>query len=232
MDSKYGEKIHLDQDLRPWNIRRRMWNLDFQKFGLPESISLAVETGTCRGNGAKALARRFPKVVSIELSRALHEKAKARLAEEGFRNVELIQGSSPELLPRILQNFPKAPVFFFLDAHWSGDSTVNWSESNWQGYGVDTAHCGSLFPSSQEQVPLLEELEAIVEHCIGPAFILIDDMKNIPAEGAGLKNNSFQGEDWSHLSMDAILERVAPRLVSFRMLKEPEQLLLVLKEQK
>ncbi|MGZ3693428.1 MAG: hypothetical protein ACXWQO_04505 [Bdellovibrionota bacterium] len=107
---------------------------------------------------------------------------------------------------------------------------MNWAESEWKGYGLETAHLGEgALPAAAEQCPLLEELEAIATHCRGPAIVLIDDVKNLPLCGPGLKNRGFPGEDWSHLSREALLKIVDYRLASSKVLVDPEQLLLHLK---
>lgn len=208
-----------------------MWNLDFAKL---ESLvtfplgTLAIETGTFRGRGAEFLAGKFEKVITIELSEVLHREAKARLAP--LPRVECLQGNSAQVLERILPTLDRnRTLFFFLDAHWSGDRTVDWESSGWKGYGRDTAHLGKgPLPSGPEQVPLLEELGAIARLWPGPAHILIDDTKNIPPEGPGRKSFAFQGEDWSHLSRKSVLAAAGPRLIHSHFLKNPEQYFLEL----
>jgi hypothetical protein len=193
---------------------------------LPGSLGkVAIETGTCKGYGAKALAESFPRVITIELSEALYREARERLAP--FPQVVCLQGNSADLLPKILQGLGSEPAFFFLDAHWSGDRTVKWEESKWKGYGLDTAHLGKAgaAPTGPEQCPLLAELTAIVGHCRGPACVLIDDVKNV-----GQRNQGFPGEDWSHLSKESLLAVVGNRLGEFLELDKPAQWFLRLAE--
>ncbi len=210
-----------------------MWNLRLGKLPtFPTKPRIAIETGTCRGNGARLLARHFDRVVTIELSRSLHDQACERLRASGISNVKLLQGDSATLLPAVLDTIdPNEAVFFFLDAHWSGDSTVEWSRSRWQGYGLDTAHLGQPgdTPTAHEQCPLDQELEIITRHCRGPAYVLIDDMKNIPLQGPGLKDCEFPGEDWSHLSREHLMSIVQPRLEGLTELSEPTQWYLTLR---
>lgn len=180
---------------------------------------LAIETGTCRGHGAAALAKSFPRVITIELSEELHLRAKERLAPLG--NVDCVRGSSAEILSELLPSLPPAQTtFFFLDAHWSGDRTVRWRESKWKGYGHDTAHLGApgAAPSAPEQCPLAAELLAITKHCRGAALVLIDDVANIGRRDAG-----FPGEDWTHLSRESLLAIPGDRLLSFQELERPAQ---------
>lgn len=191
--------------------------------------AIAIETGTFQGRGARYLSERFARVITIELSEDLHRDAAASLA--GVAHVECVQGNSAEQLSRILPTLPAdQPVFLFLDAHWSGDHTVDWANSGWKGYRRDTAHLSSgNRPSGPEQCPLLEELQAIMKHCRGPAYVLIDDTRNIPAEGSGKKDFAFQGEDWSHLSRQAVLDIVKTRMQKLELLKNPEQYFISLR---
>jgi hypothetical protein len=211
-----------------------LWNLDLGRISalLPEGLGeLAVESGTCRGNGARALAKRFERVITVELSAELHVLARQRFEREGLKQVEAVRGSSASVLEKMLPALasPK-PIFFFLDAHWSGDHSVDWSTSSWKGYGLDTAHLGGegRLPSSREQCPLEEELAVIMKHWAGAAHILIDDVGNIPREGM-LASPRFAGENWSHLSRERLLGLVGARLERIYELHDPEQWLLVLK---
>lgn len=211
-----------------------MWNLDLARVRAKVAGplgGLAVETGTCRGNGARLLAKEFAKVVTIELSEELHGKARQRFEKEGLAHVTALHGSSPGLIPGIVRGVPaEETVFFYLDAHWSGDRTVDWSQNRWKGYGLDTAHLGKgNQPSGPEQVPLLDELRAIHDHCRARAVVLIDDMDKVPLDGRpGGVNLGFPGEDWSHLSREAVLAVVGERLAGIHFLEKPVQWLLEL----
>lgn len=215
-----------------------MWHLDLKKIaaaaGTASLGTVAIETGTCRGNGTRALARAFPRVITIELSESLHRESRARLGAEGLHNIEFLLGNSATLLPEVLASLPESEaVFFFLDAHWSGDASVNWAAARWKGYGFATAHLGSAEgpPSGPEQCPLAEEFLAITQHCRGPAFVLVDDAKNLPADGPGAKDLEFPGEDWSHLSRQALREILGTRLAAEQDLTDPNQWLLRLRPQ-
>jgi hypothetical protein len=193
---------------------------------VPDSLgAVAIETGTRQGHGAKALAGFFSRVITIELSEALHLESRGRLAS--FPQVECLLGNSAELLPQLLGSLGNTPVFFFLDAHWSGDAGVNWAESAWKGYGQDTAHLGAggSPPTGPEQCPLALELAAIVRHCRGPASILIDDVDNI-----GQRNRGFPGEDWTHLSRQSLFALSGARTREFLEFEKPAQWFLRLGE--
>jgi hypothetical protein len=212
-----------------------MWNLNFTKLAsiIPNLGTAAIETGTCRGNGTRTLAQHFPRVITIELSEELSREAKKRLSGSEFSHVEFIAGDSSAELRKALNALQaEKSIFIFLDAHWSGDQSVAWEKDGWQGYGLDTAHRGAgTSPSGPEQCPLAEELAIIAKHWPGRAHVLIDDTKNIPLSGPGLKSGTFPGEDWSHLSRERLLSIVNIRLEQFYELEGPQQWLLVLSPQ-
>ncbi len=187
---------------------------------LPADLgSLAIETGTCRGHGARSLARHFPRVITIELSEELFLRSREALRDSP--NVECVRGSSAQVLANVLPSLPSSlGTFFFLDAHWSGDRTVNWAASKWKGYGHDTAHLGAAgaVPSSREQCPLVEELVLITSLHRGPACVLIDDIRNV-----GKRDSGFPGEDWTHVSKESLVDIVKPRLLELRELERPHQ---------
>lgn len=210
-----------------------MWHINLDRvkeaLGVSSLGSAAIETGTLRGTGTLALAREFPRVFTMELSEEIYRRAEQRLRSN--KAIRCLRGNSADLLPEVLAEVANEPrVFFFLDAHWSGDASVNWESARWKGYGFDTAHLGKsgAAPSGPEQCPLAEELTAIATHCRGEAIILIDDTKNLPEEGAGRKHLEFPGEDWSHLSRAYLRAAVGGRLVREHNFADPAQWLLVL----
>jgi hypothetical protein len=211
-----------------------MWHLNLEKvrsaLGPGATLgNVAIETGTLRGAGTLALARVFPRVITMELSEEIHRRAERRLRSN--KAIRCLKGNSAALLPSILEELAGEPaVFFFLDAHWSGDASVNWENARWKGYGFDTAHLGAngAAPSGPEQCPLADELKAISAHCRGQAIILIDDAKNLPEIGPGRRGVEFPEEDWSHLSRASLRGLIGPRLKKEFTLKDPEQWLLCL----
>jgi predicted O-methyltransferase YrrM len=99
------------------------------------ALGRAVESGTFKGVTARKLARKFPQVVTIELSPELHAKAADRLAS--LRNVTCLQGHSVDVLPQ-LDEIPQGTLYF-LDGHFSAGPTAG----------------------QAEQCPVLREIEAI-----------------------------------------------------------------------
>lgn len=81
-----------------------------------DDYSTLVETGTFNGDLIAACHGSFKKIVSIELSDELHEKAKQRFSDQD--NVELLHGDSGVLLKVVVQRLAE-PALFWLDAHYS-----------------------------------------------------------------------------------------------------------------
>ena len=183
--------------------------------GRYRGISTIVETGTCRGVGTEVMAQKFERVYTIELDETLHGETKARLTAAGYDNITFVQGDSGERLRELVAEIHE-PCVFFLDAHWSGDSTVDWEHSRWKGYRFDTAHKGSsATPSSREQVPLDREFEIIANEFPHRCVLYIDDLDKFDADGHGLTDAAFTGEDWSHLHLARLREILGERLDSW-----------------
>ena len=199
------------------------FNWEETKKRITPEYKAAVETGTLRGESTAIMAEFFSVVHTIELNEKLF-----KLAEHKFRSVPHVKchfGNSGELLSSIIREIT-TPAVFFLDAHWSGDATVNWRASAWKGYGTDTAYIGnSLTPQAQN--PLLEEIASILAlpyQCL----ICIDDLKNFGKDGKGLRDVSFQGEDWGHLSLDDVKATLGDRVNFWETTRQ--QLFISLKE--
>lgn len=194
---------------------------DFQK------IQVMVETGTFLGRGARTASKYVREVHTIEISNEIYKDISERLQSEGYHNITVYHGNSVDILPKLIPQI-KELCLFFLDAHWSGDQTVDWDGSLWKGYGRDTGHAGvnTLTPSSKEQVPLLEEFLIITEQFPHKCVLYIDDMDKFDAQGKGLKNKAFQGEDWSNLTVNKLLEALGERLYAQHNLRNQWVLLL------
>lgn len=166
-----------------------------------QSIETVVETGTFKGDSTRVMAKHFKKVFTIELDENLYKSTKSQVLSEGFENIEFIFGDSGEKIEELTKELTD-PAIFFLDAHWSGDKSVDWQKSEWDGYGVNTAHLGeSDKPSGEEQVPLNREMRAIADNFESYAVIYIDDLKNFDFWGKGKKDRAFKGEDYSHIDL-------------------------------
>ena len=185
------------------------------------------ETGTNVGYSTQIMARFFETVETIEISSDLSAIAVERLSSMGIKNVEYHVGDSAKVL-KVLLDGTMEP-FLFLDAHWSGNSEVDWSKSDWKGYGFDTYYRGDKTdkPSSHQQVPLMEEFQIILDQCPNKIVIYIDDMKLIDENGVGKRDVGFSGEDWSHVNMNFIFEMIGDRLDKIE--RTPTQMLLFIK---
>lgn len=157
-----------------------------------------VETGTLFAHTALHASYWFKNVFTIELSKELHALAQKTLAHRP--NTLCLHGNSGTELGPMIPKL-KGASLFFLDAHWSGDASVDWESSAWAGYPVDTARIDNdALPEAERQVPLRHELDLIAQHHPAPAAILIDDWGAI-----GQTDNGFQGEDWRNLDAQAML---------------------------
>ncbi|MEX0675916.1 MAG: hypothetical protein WD063_02495 [Pirellulales bacterium] len=128
-----------------------------------------IETGTYQGETlANALAAGFEELHSIEVCASNYELAKARFTDHA--QVHLHFGSSPEILPRIID--PAIPTTFWLDAHYQGSSRAEQDPA----YG---------------ECPLLAELGIIFSHDWSP-IVLIDDAYMFDERMRG----GFQRSQW------------------------------------
>jgi len=175
-----------------------------------------VETGTTLGYSTLALARSFKVVHTVELNENLYKIACRNF--EKFTSVECHFGDSKEILPRLIPTL-SGQVVFFLDAHWSGDDSVDWDNSVWKGYGVDTSYFGDD-PTPENQSPLLEEIKIIVDNYPEECIIYIDDADKFDENGKGKINTGFMGENWSHLSVDKIKEIIKDRMITFDLVED------------
>jgi hypothetical protein len=114
-------------------------------------IRTFVESGTLHGDMVAAVATDFDHIYSIELSRELYWLARLRFI--GRRNVHLVQGDSSEKLASVLERID-SPSVFWLDGH----------------YG------GGLMARGKKDVPIVEELSAILAHGVHDHVIVIDDV--------------------------------------------------------
>jgi len=178
--------------------------------------SRVVETGTCTGYSTRKLSRLYRQVDTVELGEDLAGRTRTRMLEEGYRNVRFHVGDSACVLREIVGEIHE-PCLFYLDAHWSGDETVDWKASEWKGYGVPTAHRGKpgSKPSSEDQVPLLAEIRTICASFPHRAIVYIDDYGLFGADGRGKWDVGFIGNDWSHLHVDDLKKVCEGRLVDW-----------------
>lgn len=80
-----------------------------------------IETGTYMGETTKFLAKRFPRVITIEPQPDLYSMATESLSN--FKNVVLLKGSSEEQFEAALGIAGNFPLAFWLDGHYSAGKT-------------------------------------------------------------------------------------------------------------
>ena len=114
------------------------------------NMSVLVETGTYNGHMVMAMLDRFKEIFSIELDVTLCSNAQKQFSRH--HHVHILQGSSDQVLPRILPQINK-PCLFWLDAHYSGGKTAK----------------GEL------STPIMKELDWIVRHPFAPNHVLLID---------------------------------------------------------
>jgi hypothetical protein len=132
----------------PHAVKRRIVGSYARSFG----TDIFVETGTYLGDMVFAVKDLFRSIFSIELSIDLWKRARSRFWASP--HIEICQGDSCEVLPRILSRISE-PCLFWLDGHYSAGATAK----------------GFL------ETPIVQELETIFGHAVKDHVILIDDAR-------------------------------------------------------
>jgi hypothetical protein len=148
---------------RPYPIPHILKENVIGEYQQKTSFSILIETGTLRGNMIEAQKKRFKKIISIEINNILFKKAKARFRRN--RNVEVLNGDSSKVLPKILADL-KEPVIFYIDAH----------------------YVEGISEKSLKTTPIIEELEAILSSRPFNHVILIDDANYFDGKHDGYPN--------------------------------------------
>lgn len=181
------------------------------------SYKIAVETGTCFGESANTLSLYFDSVYTIEIKKELYEMTKNKLKDN--TKINCIFGDSKVKILELADtlNNSDSNIVFWLDAHWSGDNTVNWDESWWKGYNLNTGYSDdpentSGIPTAKQQVPLDDEIMNIYNNIHKECIIYIDDFDKIDKHTLkGLKNKAFKEENWTHLDFNVIFDKIKDR---------------------
>ncbi len=153
-----------------------------RKYAESHNLTTLVETGTFLGDMVQAMRDVFQKIYSIELSPELYLKAARRF--KSAPNVSIINGDSGTEISNLLKQI-KSPTLFWLDGHYSGESTAMGKNStpileelkcilgqNDLEYVVviDDARCFGTDPD----YPTLEELKDLVDHTNSNAEIITE----------------------------------------------------------
>jgi hypothetical protein len=167
----------------------------------PFETNIFIETGTYMGDTVNEVKSSFEKVYSIELSDMYANRAIQRFKNDN--NVNILKGDSSKLISLICKSIDK-PCFFWLDGHWSSGNTAK----------------------GEKDVPLLDELNEIINHCKMECVIAIDDVRLF---GTNIT------EDWSDITTENILQIVNKRLIDYKFYKSSihpqDRLVLILKSQ-
>ena len=121
-------------------------------YGSTFGVRTLVETGTYLGDMMAAIRPDFDRLISIELSTELAERARARFKK--YPKIKIVQGDSGERLQEILEGISERTLFW-LDGHYSGGFTAK--------AALDT--------------PVVNELKTIFAHPVKDHVILIDDAR-------------------------------------------------------
>ena len=87
---------------------------NIQNYQNKYGYKLFIETGTYLGDMMEAQKEHFEKLISIELSAVLHQKAMKRF--EQYSHINILQGDSGIVINEII-NSTNEPALFWLDGH-------------------------------------------------------------------------------------------------------------------
>ena len=121
------------------------------KYQQKHHYHIFVETGTYLGDMLEAQRRHFDKLISVELSKELYEKALLRF--EKYPHIQILLGDSGKVLKKVLSEIQQ-PALFWLDGHYSSGITAK----------------------SDKNTPIVEELILIFQSSL-PHGILVDDAR-------------------------------------------------------
>lgn len=142
-----------------------------------------IESGTYLGDTVFAMKPYFRDLHTMEISSMYYEKAIQRFKHQS--SIHCYQGDSAEILEKILPSLSSKPLLFWLDAHWSMGNTE----------------------FKDVHVPLLKELQVIVESSSNISLVIIDDVR--------LFGKQDHDVDWTPITREIVLEQVKSRLISY-----------------
>lgn len=151
---KVGEWERLGRPAPPPHLVKQQI---VRQYGRDYRVGILVETGTYHGDMVEGCRKRFKRIISLELDHRLYQDARRRFASD--RHIEIHQGDSGSLLPKVIEDISE-PCLFWLDGHYSAGITVK----------------GDL------NTPIMDELSAIFEHPVDGHVILIDDARCFTGE--------------------------------------------------
>jgi hypothetical protein len=145
-EKRYRHWLHNDRRGPPPHLAKQAVLRQYQqRYQLP----ILVESGTYLGDMVEAMRGDFTRIISIELSSELHQRATRRFAR--FPAITIIQGDSGTVLAELAPQLDQG-VLFWLDGHYSGGATA-------KGVG---------------NTPILSELTTVMG-LSSPFVVLVDD---------------------------------------------------------
>jgi hypothetical protein len=135
--------------LPPPHVVKQLAILRYQQ---SRKLSTFIETGTFTGEMIEAMRPHFQRLISIEMSPEIHDRARRRFA--GDSRIEILLGDSAVVLPRVLEQV-REPTLFWLDGHFMGSGTARAAEDS----------------------PVRHELSALLTHPVRRHLVLIDDAR-------------------------------------------------------
>ncbi len=147
----------------------------FKQLIIENEINLFIETGTYLGSTTKLLSQWCENIITIEVNKNHFNKAKDALKD--VSNIEMILGSSEEVLGNVLSgtNIKDKKIGIFLDAHWMAYN------------------------------PLIDELNVIAKNNIKPVFIAIHDFKVEGHPELGFDSYGGQDYNWDWIKESVVL---------------------------
>jgi len=135
-----------------------------------------IETGTYKADSAILASKEYDKVYTIEIFEPLFKENLIKAEKEGIKNIIFILGDTLEQLQNIVSKVSSEGAVYFIDAHISG------ADSGW---------------NQKKRVPLIEELEIILENKIDTSVFIFNDVRF-------WKDKVW---DWSHITNDIIIQK-------------------------
>lgn len=117
-----------------------------------------IETGTYKGTSTKFFSKYSKFVHTIEPDYNLWSSTKNELNNKGYKNIAFYNGTSEEMLDKVLNDIKGQKLSIWLDGHWSGGDTF----------------------LGNNPTPVLEELKILKKYVqkFNKISILIDDIRD------------------------------------------------------
>tara|TARA_B100002019_G_C21190153_1_gene558367 strand:- start:254 stop:946 length:693 start_codon:yes stop_codon:yes gene_type:complete len=127
-------------------------------FRYTDESTVWVETGTYKGTSTEFFSKYSKFVHTIEPEFKLFSTTKSELNNKGYTNINFYNGTSEEMLDKVLNDIQCEKLSIWLDGHWSGGDTF----------------------LGEKPTPVLEELKIIKKYLqkFKQISILIDDIRD------------------------------------------------------